>query len=174
MCLPSFTGSKGAMAHKATPKCKRFFCTSLSHSYSLKVKFDLDWCAYSSYFLQALQLSQSLTLCRPRMNFFCGENGSGKTAVLHGLQICLGVSVKQSGRASTGGEFIKDGSNYCKVMATLWNTGGDAYLPRKYGHEVTIVRELRRTQKNGAASSWSILNPRGQKVYTAFKQCTLN
>ena len=98
------------------------------------------------------------------MNFICGENGSGKTAVLHGLQICLGVSVKQSGRATTGGEFIKDDSNYCKAMATLWNTGGDAYMPRKFGHEVTIVREMRRTPKNGAASTWSILNFRGQKV----------
>lgn len=102
------------------------------------------------------------------MNFICGENGSGKTAVLHGLQVALGVSVKQSGRASTGGEFIKDGSNYSKVMATLWNTGGDAYLPRKYGHEVTIVREMRRTAKNGALSTWSILNPRGQKVKGSF------
>ena len=98
------------------------------------------------------------------MNFICGENGSGKTAVLHGLQICLGVSVKQSGRASTGGEFIKDGANHCKATATLWNTGSDAFLPKKYGHEVTVVREMRRTPKNGASSSWAILDARGRKV----------
>ena len=102
--------------------------------------------------------------CRPRLNFFCGQNGSGKTAVLHGLQMCLGVSVKQSGRASTGGELIKDDANHCKTMATLWNTGRDAYMPRKYGHEVTIVREMKRTPKGGATSSWSILNASGTKV----------
>lgn len=94
----------------------------------------------------------------------CGQNGSGKTAVLHGLQICLGVSVKQSGRANTGGEFIKDNANHAKTMATLWNTGGDAYMPKRYGHEVTVVRELRRTPKNGATSSWAILNANGTKV----------
>ena len=98
------------------------------------------------------------------MNFICGENGSGKTAILHGLQVSLGVSVKQSGRAATGGEFIKDDSNYCKTAATLWNTGSDAFMPRRYGHEVTVVREMKRTARNGASSTWSILDAKGRKV----------
>jgi len=94
----------------------------------------------------------------------CGENGSGKTAVLHGLQMCLGVSAKQSGRVSSGGEFIRDGANHCKAAATLWNTGEDAYLPRKFGPQITIEREMRRTNKNGATSTWTLKDAKGRKV----------
>ena len=97
------------------------------------------------------------------MNFVCGENGSGKTAVLHGLQTCLGVSAKQSGRASSAAALIKDGANHSRAAATLWNTGHDAFLPKKFGSEVTIVREMKRTA-TGATSSWAILDERGKKA----------
>jgi len=88
-----------------------------------------------------------------------GQNGSGKSAVLEGLQVCLGVSAKLS-----VGRFIKDGATHCKVLATLWNTGGDAYLPKKFGHEITIVRDMRRTAQNGATSTWSLYDVRSKKV----------
>ena len=97
------------------------------------------------------------------MNFVCGENGSGKTAVLHGLQTCLGVSAKQSGRASSAAALIKDDANHSRAAATLWNTGHDAFLPKRYGSEVTIVREMKRTA-TGATSSWAILDERGKKA----------
>lgn len=99
------------------------------------------------------------------MNFMCGQNGSGKTAVLHGLQTCLGVSAKQSGRATASSDFIKDGAKYSKTAATIWNTGGDAYLPRKLGQHVTLVREMRRPrEKTSVTSTWSILDAKGRKV----------
>ena len=95
----------------------------------------------------------------------CGQNGSGKTAVLHGLQTCLGVSAKQSGRVTAGSEFIRDGANYCKCSVTLWNAGGDAYLPCRLGPEVTIVREMRRIRdKTSVSSTWAVLDAKGRKV----------
>lgn len=48
-------------------------------------------------------LGESITCCpcsRNHITFIVGENGSGKSAVMQGLQFCLGATAKGTGRAS--------------------------------------------------------------------------
>lgn len=38
---------------------------------------------------------------RPNVNLISGENGSGKSAILQGLQCCLGVKAQETGRCAS-------------------------------------------------------------------------
>ena len=60
--------------------------------------------------------------CRPHLNFISGENGSGKSAALQCLQVCLGVQARLTGRAKTGKELINDSSAVATAKVVLWNT----------------------------------------------------
>ena len=60
--------------------------------------------------------------CRPHLNFISGENGSGKSAALQCLQVCLGVQARLTGRAKTGKELINDSSAVATAKVILWNT----------------------------------------------------
>ncbi len=60
--------------------------------------------------------------CRPHLNFISGENGSGKSAALQCLQVCLGVQARLTGRAKTGKELINDSSSVATAKVVLWNT----------------------------------------------------
>lgn len=104
------------------------------------------------------------SICRPHLNFLCGENGSGKTATLHGLQNCLGVSARNLDRMVRSEQWIKDGTNYNKASIVLWNTGENAIRPRKYGSKLTIRKEMRRTARSGVSTIWSILDEGGKEV----------
>ena len=69
------------------------------------------------------QLSvKPVLVCRPHLNFISGENGSGKSAALQCLQICLGVQARLTGRARTGKELINDSSASATAKVVLWNT----------------------------------------------------
>lgn len=61
--------------------------------------------------------------CRPHLNFISGENGSGKSAALQCLQVCLGVQARLTGRAKTGKELINDKASVTTAKVVLWNTG---------------------------------------------------
>ena len=60
--------------------------------------------------------------CRPHLNFISGENGSGKSAALQCLQVCLGVQARLTGRARTGKELINDNASAATAKVVLWNT----------------------------------------------------
>lgn len=62
--------------------------------------------------------------CRPHLNFISGENGSGKSAALQCLQVCLGVQARLTGRAKTGKELINDNATVATAQVVLWNTVG--------------------------------------------------
>ena len=62
--------------------------------------------------------------CRPHLNFISGENGSGKSAALQCLQVCLGVQARLTGRAKTGKELINDSATVATAQVVLWNTVG--------------------------------------------------
>ncbi len=61
---------------------------------------------------------------RPHVTFVSGTNGSGKSAVLQALQICLGATARSTGRSANLSNFIRTGANEARVQVTLWNTGG--------------------------------------------------
>ena len=60
--------------------------------------------------------------CRPHLNFISGENGSGKSAALQCLQVCLGVQARLTGRARSGKELINDNAATATAKVVLWNT----------------------------------------------------
>lgn len=57
------------------------------------------------------------------MNLVSGKNGSGKSAIVHALQFCLGASARQTGRGAALKDFVRHGANSCRAAVTLWNTG---------------------------------------------------
>ena len=57
------------------------------------------------------------------MNLVSGKNGSGKSAIVHALQFCLGATAKQAGRGAALKDFVRYGSSSCCASVTLWNTG---------------------------------------------------
>jgi hypothetical protein len=60
--------------------------------------------------------------CRPHLNFISGENGSGKSAVLQCLQVCLGAQARLTGRAKTARELIMTKQSVAVAKVVLWNT----------------------------------------------------
>ncbi len=60
--------------------------------------------------------------CRPHVTLISGTNGSGKSAVLQALQVCLGASARSTGRSASLGNFIRTGAHEARVQVTLWNT----------------------------------------------------
>ena len=67
----------------------------------------------------------------PHVTLVSGTNGSGKSAVMQGLQASLGVSARNTGRATSLAQFIRTGRNEARVQVTLCNTGPDAFEPDK-------------------------------------------
>ncbi|GFR43935.1 hypothetical protein Agub_g5073 [Astrephomene gubernaculifera] len=89
-----------------------------------------------------------------------GQNGSGKSAVMQALQVCLGVTARSTGRGSNLGGFIRTGATDAKVQVTLWNTGDEAFMPHLFGSRITVERQI----KKAGASPYVLLDERGRKV----------
>ncbi|EFJ45367.1 structural maintenance of chromosomes protein 6 [Volvox carteri f. nagariensis] len=96
----------------------------------------------------------------PHVTLVSGQNGSGKSAVVQALQVCLGVSARNTGRGTAIAELINAKAHDAKVHVTLWNTGDDAFMPSLFGDRVTIERHLKRV----GASTYALLDSRGRKV----------
>jgi chromosome segregation ATPase len=50
------------------------------------------------------------------MNFIIGHNGSGKSAVLTALTLCLGGKATATNRGSSMKSFIKEGEEYVSSL----------------------------------------------------------
>ncbi|CAL8470455.1 g9997 [Coccomyxa elongata] len=94
----------------------------------------------------------------PHLNFITGENGSGKSATLQCLQVCLGARARDTGRSTAAKGLINDEASSATARTVLWNTGEDAYQPELYGPTITIIRRL-----NRSGGSFYYLRPDGQK-----------
>ena len=62
-----------------------------------------------------------------RLTFLCGENGSGKSAVLSAIVFGLGKTAKQVGRGTANSDFIRTGEKSTTVEIKLLNRGEDAW-----------------------------------------------
>eukprot|EP00026_Physarum_polycephalum_P000990 Phypoly_transcript_00991.p1 GENE.Phypoly_transcript_00991~~Phypoly_transcript_00991.p1 ORF type:complete len:1091 (-),score=239.01 Phypoly_transcript_00991:83-3355(-) len=78
------------------------------------------------------------------INFIVGVNGSGKSAVLIGLAICLGAKAGFTSRASKLSDLIKTGSNTATITVKLRNQGPEAYKHEEYGDSIIVERKLHR------------------------------
>ncbi|KAK7522612.1 RecF/RecN/SMC [Phyllosticta citriasiana] len=78
----------------------------------------------------------------PLINFVIGHNGSGKSAVLTALTLCLGAKATATNRGQSLKSFIKEGTDYARVSVTLKNQGASAYQPQVYGKSIIIERHF--------------------------------
>jgi chromosome segregation ATPase len=78
------------------------------------------------------------------VNFIHGQNGSGKSAILAAIQICLGAGARRTHRASNLKELVRKGANCnaAKIRVTLLNRGTDGFQPDVYGDSITVERTI--------------------------------
>lgn len=89
----------------------------------------------------------------PTINFIYGANGSGKSAILTALTVCLGGRASATQRAGTVAELIREGSDEARVRITLWNGGKFPYRPAAFGSKVIVERRIYRDRPTGSSSS---------------------
>lgn len=85
----------------------------------------------------------------PLINFIVGNNGSGKSAVLTALTICLGGKATATNRAQNLKSLIKEGKDHCTVSVRIKNQGALAYKPGDYGNSIVVERHFNRSGTSG-------------------------
>ena len=104
-------------------------------------------------------------LCR-NINFIHGQNGSGKSAILAALQICLGAGARRTHRArNLKGLVRQDHSHqptHAKLSVTVRNQGEDAYKHDEYGDKITVERTI--ALKSGAYNGYMLYDENGKEV----------
>jgi structural maintenance of chromosomes protein 6 len=81
----------------------------------------------------------------PLINFIVGENGSGKSAVLTGITLCLGAKASSTNRGGSLKSFIKEGRDQATLIVKLKNQGNDAYQSDIFGESIIIERAFTRS-----------------------------
>ncbi|KAK6514158.1 Structural maintenance of chromosomes protein 6, variant 3 [Arthrobotrys conoides] len=79
----------------------------------------------------------------PFMNFVVGQNGSGKSAVLTALTLCLGAKATVTNRGGNVKSFIKEGEHMAVVEVHLRNRG-DGFKKDVYGETIIVQRTFNR------------------------------
>ncbi|KAL6870237.1 P-loop containing nucleoside triphosphate hydrolase protein [Trichoderma novae-zelandiae] len=85
----------------------------------------------------------------PLINFIVGENGSGKSAVLTALTLCLGGKASDTNRGGSLKSFVKEGRDQGSLVVKIKNAGSDAYQPDIYGPSITVERHFSKTGSSG-------------------------
>lgn len=85
----------------------------------------------------------------PLINFVVGMNGSGKSAVLTAITLCLGGKAAATNRGASLKSLIKEGTESAKLEIRLKNEGNDAYQPDTYGKSIIIERHFSKTGSSG-------------------------
>ena len=111
-------------------------------------------------------------MCHERMqvdlgehvNFVCGQNGSGKSAIIAALQCCLGATAKATKRGDNNMALVKTGCDTAKVTVVLKNRGPDGYKRDVYGDEIVVEKKL------GAHGSQVVIKDQQGKVVAKGRQ----
>ncbi|RHZ53073.1 DNA repair protein SMC6 [Aspergillus thermomutatus] len=98
----------------------------------------------------------------PLINFIVGKNGSGKSAVLTAITLCLGGKASATNRGQSLKSFIKEGKENATIVVRLKNQGDGAYMPDDYGKSIIIERHF---SKNGT-SGFKIKAENGRIIST--------
>lgn len=98
----------------------------------------------------------------PLINFIIGHNGSGKSAVLTALQLCLGGKTTVTNRGNKLADFIKQGTESGSLSVRIKNQGPSAYNADIYGPSIIVERWF---TKNGT-SGFKIKNSQGRIIST--------
>lgn len=85
---------------------------------------------------------------KPGVNFIFGKNGSGKSALLAGCMVGLGMRAAAVGRSGKASGLVQEGKESAMVKLVLHNVGDNAYQPEVYGREIIIERWVGRITKH--------------------------
>jgi len=85
----------------------------------------------------------------PLINFIIGHNGSGKSAVLTALTICLGGKATATNRGQALKSFIKEGTDAASLSVKIKNQGHTAFKPDVYGRSIIVERHFSRNGVSG-------------------------
>ncbi|KAH6844875.1 P-loop containing nucleoside triphosphate hydrolase protein [Chaetomium sp. MPI-CAGE-AT-0009] len=85
----------------------------------------------------------------PLLNFIVGENGSGKSAILTAITLCLGGKASSTNRGGSLKSFVKEGCERAVLAVKIKNQGQDAYKPDTYGDSVIVERHFSKTGSSG-------------------------
>lgn len=96
----------------------------------------------------------------PKINFVIGHNGSGKSAILTAITLCLGANASATNRGKSVSSFIKEGTNAANITIHLTNGGPSPYKPDLYPNMIVVERRL---NKEGA-SPYKLKNISGKIV----------
>jgi chromosome segregation ATPase len=104
--------------------------------------------------------------CR-NINFIHGQNGSGKSAILAALQICLGAGARRTHRARNLASLVRTDHvlqpTHAKLSVTIRNEGDDAFRYEEYGNKITVERTI--ALKPGSTyNGYKLLNAEGKEV----------
>ncbi|KAF9425484.1 Structural maintenance of chromosomes protein 6 [Entomortierella beljakovae] len=98
----------------------------------------------------------------PKINFIIGHNGSGKSAILTAIMVCLGGKANATNRAQSLKALIREGANQTEVRLQLRNRGNDAYKTNIYGESIIIERRISRDGSSG----YKIKSSKGKTIST--------
>ncbi|CRG83271.1 hypothetical protein PISL3812_00622 [Talaromyces islandicus] len=98
----------------------------------------------------------------PLINFIVGKNGSGKSAILTALTLCLGGKASSTNRGQNLKSFIKEGKESATIIVRIKNQGDGAYMPDEFGKSIIVERVF---SKSGAYG-FKIKNEAGRIVST--------
>ncbi|KAI9807767.1 MAG: hypothetical protein M1825_005072 [Sarcosagium campestre] len=85
----------------------------------------------------------------PLINFIIGHNGSGKSAVLTAITLCLGGKASATNRGQNLKSFIKEGQETAVLIVKLKNQGSNGFQQDIYGDSIVIERQFSRTGTSG-------------------------
>ncbi len=85
----------------------------------------------------------------PLLNFITGKNGSGKSAILTAITLCLGGKASTTNRGASLKSFIKEGRDTASLIIKIKNQGVDAYQPDVYGQTIILERNFSKTGTSG-------------------------
>mmetsp|Transcript_12716 Transcript_12716/g.12359 ORF Transcript_12716/g.12359 Transcript_12716/m.12359 type:complete len:1152 (-) Transcript_12716:632-4087(-) len=101
------------------------------------------------------------------VNFVTGSNGSGKSAIVAALQLCLGATANSTGRGTKLDGLIREGCDGPAIMrVTLLNEGPDAYKPELYGNRIIIERKIAK----GSGGGYKLMSKNSTTISTESKE----
>ncbi|KAI4098483.1 MAG: hypothetical protein L6R37_006470 [Teloschistes peruensis] len=98
----------------------------------------------------------------PLINFIIGHNGSGKSAILTAITICLGGKATATNRGQSLKSFIKEGTESAVLSVKIKNKGDSAYQPELYGDSIIVERHFSRS----GSSQFKLKSATGRLIST--------
>ncbi|SSD58384.1 related to Structural maintenance of chromosomes protein 6 [Saccharomycodes ludwigii] len=97
----------------------------------------------------------------PRLNFIIGNNGSGKSAILTAITVCLGAKATTTNRGTSLKDLIKADCNTCKIIIVLSNEGLGGFRQDIYGNSIIIERTFKR---DSSSNQYKLKTENGREV----------